>query len=65
MTNDEIEIVPLDVTDLTPRLGLCWGHLDAWEHLDIVKRSGRWLKRVDIFAALDRLNPEPHEVGSA
>jgi hypothetical protein len=29
MTNDEIEIVPLDVTDLTPRLGLCWGHLDG------------------------------------
>lgn len=39
------EIVPLK--NLDDRLFLCWGHLDDWKNLDIVKQSREWLKTVN------------------
>ena len=41
-----LEIVPLK-KDMHERLLLCWGHLENWETLDIVKKSKDWLETVN------------------
>lgn len=51
MTKSDLEVVALDSEIISDRLSLCWGHLDDWRNLEIVKRCRKWLEEVNaVFA---------------
>ena len=44
MNEDQLKVVAIDPERISDRLELCWGHLDDWRNLGIVKRCRRWLE---------------------
>jgi GNAT superfamily N-acetyltransferase len=48
---NNLEITAINSSNISDRLWLCWGHLDDWKKLPIVKKSEEWLEKVNaIFA---------------
>lgn len=51
MTKSDLEVVAIDSEIISDRLSLCWGHLDDWRNLEIVKRCRKWLEEANaVFA---------------
>jgi ribosomal protein S18 acetylase RimI-like enzyme len=47
MNGNGFEILALDPTNLSDRLEICFGHLDNWRSLDIVKANSKWLAKAN------------------
>lgn len=45
MATSRIEIHSISQERIPDRLKLCWGHLNNWENLEIVKKSKQWLEK--------------------
>jgi GNAT superfamily N-acetyltransferase len=43
----DFSIYPMTPSRVLDRLRLCWGHLDDWTNLKIVKQSREWLQEVN------------------
>ena len=44
---NDLDIHTIDSNNIPDRLRLCWGHLDNWTNLDIVKKCKTWLKEAN------------------
>jgi len=42
-----IDVVAIDPNNVFDRLQLCWGHLDNWRNLEIVRRGKKWLEDIN------------------
>jgi len=41
---ENVEVLAINANSLSDRLRLCWGHLEDWKRLEIVKESEKWLE---------------------
>ncbi len=47
MKENDLKVAALNEERISDRLQLCWGHLDDWRSLDIVKRCRKWLEETN------------------
>jgi ribosomal protein S18 acetylase RimI-like enzyme len=48
---ENIKVQAVNSNNVFDRLRLCWGHLENWEHLEIVQESRKWLEKASrLFA---------------
>lgn len=47
MAKNNLRIVAVNSQNVSDRLILCWGHLDGWATLEVVKRCRRWLEETN------------------
>jgi len=43
----EIEVRAISSGNILDRIKLCWGHLDNWKNLEIVRKSKAWLEKTN------------------
>jgi len=46
---ENVKVMPINQNNIPDRLKLCWGHLDNWTHLEIVRKSRKWLEEANTF----------------
>lgn len=51
MVENHLEIGTMNSGNISDRLKLCWGHLNNWKNLEVVKKSRDWLVETNaVFA---------------
>ena len=46
-TVDNVKVIAINPDNAMDRLRLCWGHLDDWRNLEIVRETKKWLKKTN------------------
>jgi ribosomal protein S18 acetylase RimI-like enzyme len=44
---ENIQVQAVTSNNIFDRIRLCWGHLEDWQHLEIVERSKEWLEKTN------------------
>jgi len=44
---ENVKVLAINAENILDRIKLCWGHLEDWQHLQIVQKSKEWLEKTN------------------